>query len=313
MIKQHLGSYKIPKKVLVNLKHMGNIKEICYQDRVNRNIYIKKLSDDEYVYLPTGEIIQCKHIKNRSENLFQVSQSLKRLRDYINTNVQEPMNCRWITLTYSDNMTDTKRLYKDFKNFMKRLKYSFKQYNIEYIVAMEPQGRGAWHAHLILIFDRKAPYIPNKIIENLWSQGFTKTKMLVDIDNVGAYLTAYLGDMECTTENLKLLGISPNDLRIKLVDSIDGIELKKPKKFIKGGRLYLYPPKFNLYRCSRGIKKPISELITYENAIKKIGHMQPTFSSALTLTEFDIATDKPRFSKTIAYEFYNTKRLIAQD
>ena len=147
---------------------MGNIKEICYQNIINRNIYIKKINENEYIYLPTGEIITCKHIKNRSENLFQVSQSLKRLRDYINTNVQEPLNCRWITLTYSENMTDTKRLYKDFQKFMQKLKYHFKEFNIEYIVAMEPQGRGAWHAHLILIFDRKAPYIPNKIIENLW-------------------------------------------------------------------------------------------------------------------------------------------------
>lgn len=153
---------------------MGNIKEICYQNIVNRNIYIKKINENEYVYLPTGEIITCKHIKNRSESLFQVSQSLKRLRDYINTNVQEPLNCRWITLTYAENMTNTKKLYSDFKNFIKRFKYAFKEYSIEYIVAMEPQGRGAWHAHLILIFDRKAPYIPNKIIENLWRKRLDK-------------------------------------------------------------------------------------------------------------------------------------------
>lgn len=139
LIKHRLDSFKIPKSVLVNLKHMGNVKEICYQNIVNRNIYIKKLNENEYVYLPTGEIIECKHIKNRSESLFQVSQSLKRLRDYINTNVIEPLNCRWITLTYAENMTDTKKLYFDFKNFMKRFKYAFKQYKIEYIVAMEPQ------------------------------------------------------------------------------------------------------------------------------------------------------------------------------
>ena len=143
--------------------------------------------------------------------------------------------------------------------------------------------------------------------------GWTKTKMLVNIDNVGAYLTAYLGDIECTAENLKMLNLSPDSLRIKEVESIEGIELKKPKKFIKGGRLYLYPPKFNLYRCSRGIKKPKKDIMMYSEALKKIGHLQPTFTSALTLTKFDIATDEKTFSKTIAYEFYNLKRLIAQD
>lgn len=137
--------------------------------------------------------------------------------------------------------------------------------------------------------------------------------MLVNIDNVGAYLTAYLGDIECTSDNLKMLGLPANDLRIKEVSTIEGIELNKPKKFIKGGRLYLYPPKFNLYRCSRGIKKPTTELITYEDAIKKIGHLQPTFTSALTLKEYVFETGDTCFSKTIAYEFYNLKRLIPQD
>ena len=137
--------------------------------------------------------------------------------------------------------------------------------------------------------------------------------MLVNIDNVGAYLTAYLGDIECTPDNLKMLGLSPDDLRIKLVDSIDGIELKQPKKFIKGGRLYLYPPKFNLYRCSRGIKKPKKDIMLYSEALKKIGYRKPTFTSALTLTGFDIATEEKTFSKTIAYEFFNTKRVVPQN
>jgi len=137
--KVHLDDFTIPKNVLVSFKEMGNVFEICYQDKVNNQILIKKLNDNEYVYLPTGEILQCNHIRNRSQSLFQVSQSMKRLRDYINTNVVEPLNCKWITLTYAKNMTDTKKLYNDFKNFIKRLKKNFNEYQFEYIVAMEPQ------------------------------------------------------------------------------------------------------------------------------------------------------------------------------
>ena len=139
MQKVHLDDFTIPKNVLVSFKEMGNVFEICYQDKVNNQILIKKLNDNEYVYLPTGEILQCNHIRNRSQSLFQVSQSMKRLRDYINTNVVEPLNCKWITLTYAKNMTDTKKLYNDFKNFIKRLKKNFNEYQFEYIVAMEPQ------------------------------------------------------------------------------------------------------------------------------------------------------------------------------
>ena len=130
---------------------MGHVYEICFQDKINNQILIKKLNDNEYVYLPTGEILQCNHIKNRSQSLFQIGQSLKRLRDYINTNVEEPLNCKWITLTYKDNMRDTKRLYKDFEKFIKRFKYNFKEYKIEYIVAMEPQR--SWCLALSLNID----------------------------------------------------------------------------------------------------------------------------------------------------------------
>jgi len=170
--KVHLNDFNIPKNSLVTLKEMGNVFEICYQDKVNNQILIKKISENEYIYLPTGEVLPCNHIRNRSQSLFQVSQSLKRLRDYINTNIVEPLNCKWVTLTYKNNMRDTKKLYEDFKNFIKRFKYNLKEYKFEYIVAMEPQGRGAWHAHLILIFDRLAPYIPNKTIEKLWRTRF---------------------------------------------------------------------------------------------------------------------------------------------
>lgn len=141
MVIKNSTDFCIPEASIVKLKEMGNVFEIMYQDRVNRQIQIKKLNENEYLNLVTGEIITCNHIKNRSESLFQVSQSLKRLRDYINTNVIEPKNCRWITLTYAENMTNTEKLYIDFKNFMKRLRYKLKSYKMEYIVAMEPQGR----------------------------------------------------------------------------------------------------------------------------------------------------------------------------
>ena len=311
--KVHLDDFCIPKNTIVSCKEMGNIYELCYQDKVNDQILIKKINENEYIYLPTGEVLQCNHITNRSQSLFQVGQSLKRLRDYINTNVVEPKNCKWVTLTYKENMTNTKRLYEDFKKFIKRFNYHFKEYKFEYIVAMEPQGRGAWHAHLILIFDRLAPYIPNKTIEKLWQQGFCKTKKLDNVDNVGAYLTAYLGDIEYTDKNFKDALKNMSFVAVKEVNEIEGIKLKEPKKFIKGGRLYMYPPKFNLYRCSRGIKKPKKYLIDYETARKKIGLSQPTFSSAIKLIDVIDLSGDIQFQKTIAYEFFNTKRVVPQN
>ena len=304
--KEELTDYSIGKEDLVSLKTMGHIYEICYLQKKNNEIKTQLLDKDHYMYLDTGEIFECNHIENRSESKFQVGQSLKRLRDYINTNVVEPNNCKWITLTYKNNMTDSKQLYNDFKRFMTRFKRRFKEYKIEYIVAMEPQARGAWHCHCIIIFDRVAPFIPNATIEKLWEQGFTKTTKLDDIDNIGAYLTAYLGDMEFTKENILELqkqGLNVSQMSLKEVNEIEGIKLKEPKSFIKGGRLYMYPPKFNLYRISRGIKKPKKEYYSYHVAKEKIGCTKPTYSKGIKISDLDNS-----FDNRIIYEYYNTKR-----
>jgi hypothetical protein len=296
---------------LVSVKKMGAIYELCYCKCANRSQNIQLIDKDHYMHIGTGEILECKHIENRSQNKASVSQSLKRLRDIINTNVLNPKYCKWITLTYRQEdkkpMTDTIRLYRDFEKFMKRLRYQFNTYHIEYILACEPQASGSWHGHLILIFDSIPPFIPNKTIEHLWKQGFTKIQKLNDIDNVGAYLTAYLGDMEFSKENISTLldyGLMGSEIVLKEVNEIDGIKLKEPKSFIKGGRLYLYPPNFNLYRCSRGIKKPIKEYWQYSVIKEKAGLRLPTYSKGIKLTDTD-----NNYNNSIVYEYYNTKRI----
>lgn len=283
----------------ISVKRLNHIIETTICQHRNTSISIKKINDNQYVYLPTGEIRDCKHIENRSQSVGQVKQSLKRLRDYINYNITDVNKCKWITLTYKDNMQDTKQLYNDFRKFIKRLKYKFSNYKIEYIVAMEPQGRGAWHCHLLLIFNTIVPFISNKIISDLWGHGFTKTAKLDDIDNIGAYLTAYLADIELNDTSLKNLVYDNNvsEISVKIVNS---------KKFIKGGRLYLYPPKFNLYRVSRGIKKPpvyLEYYSVFKNRIEKERLGKPSFTKAVKL--FD---KENNFTNTIIYNQYNTKR-----
>lgn len=60
---------------------------------------------------------------------------------------------------------------------------------------------GAWHLHIIYIFESKRPYIPKKDFEKLWGLGFVNIKSLKDkngkdIDNLGMYLSAYLSSMQ---------------------------------------------------------------------------------------------------------------------
>jgi hypothetical protein len=310
VLKTYQDDFKINENEMITFKEMGNIYEIDFSSRKNYCPQIQLLDKDHYLNLKTGEVIECKHIVNRSENKFQVGQSLKRLRDLINTNVIDTRYWKWITLTYAKNMQDTKQLYKDFEKFMKRVRYRFNKFNIEYIIACEPQARGAWHIHLLLGFDKIAPFIPNATIEELWGNGFTKTTQLDNIDNVGAYLTAYLGDMELTEENISILvkkGLELTKNDIKEVSELDGIKLKEPKSFIKGGRLYMYPPKFNLYRASRGMKKPKVEKMPYYDAKKKVGSLKPTYTSCINITDTN-----NNFSNQYYYEYYNKVREISK-
>ena len=284
----------------VKVKSMGNIVELVHYERVNSQIWIKKISDDEYIDLRTGEVKQCNKIDNRAGNLNTVRQTLSKLRDLLNTNITDPSHCRWVTLTYEENMTDPKRLYEDFKKFNMRMRY--KGYKYEYIVCMEPQGRGAWHAHLVMIFDDKAPYIPNDEMASIWGHGFTVTKKLEDVDNVGAYLTAYLGDMDMSDYK----NLSPEEKDQMQIFGIKEIEIegsKEKKSIIKGGRLHMYPPKFNIYRRSRGIKDPI---ITYESEIeaqKKVSAATLTFEKTIEISDSD-----SQFSNKINYRHYNLIR-----
>lgn len=304
----------VESNAMVRVKAMGNITEIMYMDNYSSRCTIKRLDRDNYIDLRTGETKEFVHIKDRSCDLKGISKTLGRLRDYLNTNITDVSRCRWVTLTYRDNITDTNKLKTDFMHFNSRLRKKVGAY--EYIVAMEPQGRGAWHCHVVMIFPSKAPYIANEVIWSSWSPkgykaylkdgkgyDYTKVKRLDQVDNVGAYLTAYLGDMELSEFNANLTPeMCSKTFDVKEVE-IEEDGSKKKKAFVKGARLYMYPPKFNLYRCSRGIKKPVIFYDSEVEAQKKVSAATLTFQKTIQLDDLD-----NNFSKTINYRYYNSLR-----
>ena len=130
----------------------------------------------------------------------------------------------FVTLTYAENMTDTKRLYNDYREFWQRLKYAYPCLT-GYLVAFEPQKRGAWHAHMLLLSDKRNLFIPNKKMRAIWKKGFTKTQSCMNIHDIGSYLTSYL-------TNLK-----------------EGARTKK------GQRLNMYPAGFRFLRSSKNVER----------------------------------------------------------
>lgn len=291
-----------PDERLVKVVEMGNVTEILHMDRRNTKATIKVLEGrEEYVNLFTGEILPMTKHTSRNDQKNSLYRTFQNARALINANIVDVDMVRWCTLTYRENMTDTKRLYEDFEKFWKRFLYYCKKKGYdkpEYIVMMEPQGRGAWHCHLLIIWQNmKAPYVPNEEFAELWQQGFVKIKKLDDVDNVGAYLTAYLGDMEITDID-KVKG---TQYKLKTVE-IEENGQKVSKSYIKGARLELYPLNFNMIRHSKGVKKPTETYMTLEDAKKKVLGATKTFESTVKIS------DDNGFSNVISKAYYNSKR-----
>lgn len=278
--------------LLVKVTEMGNIIEVQYMSRRNTKQTVRMLEGGEqYVVCSSGEIKDVVHHETRKDNKKGLYKTFANMRAVINTNVTDVSKVRWCTLTYAENMTDTTRLYTDFEKFHKRFLYYCKQQGYskpEYIVMMEPQGRGAWHAHLLYIWqDMKAPYIANDVFARLWGHGFVRIKKLDNVDNVGAYLTAYLGDMELSEVDWHRWNEITRGATVKQVEMIDENGEKVTKPVLKGARLNLYPANFNMLRCSRGIKRPTEEMLSQEMANKKVLGATKTFETAVRLTDVD--------------------------
>lgn len=184
------------------------------------------LSKDIYCDTETGEEILpdrkdwhwCKDYSSRNSDPKQVKKTCENFKWLVRANERHIR--LFVTLTYAENMTDTKRLYDDYRKFVQRLKRAYKQID-GYLVAFEPQSRGAWHAHILLISHDAFLYIPNKKMHQIWGHGFTKVQRVKHIRDIGSYLTAYLTN------------------------------LKEGNRTKKGKRLEMYPRGFHFLRSSR--------------------------------------------------------------
>lgn len=275
----------------VKVTKMGNITELQYLEHRNSLQTIQKISKNEYVVLATGEVKTIKNGTTRADNINGLRKTFKKLRYLINSNFYGSKNELFITLTYKENMQDVKRLYRDFDKFVKKMKRKFG--NILYISVVEPQQRGAFHYHVLIKFldksNKKKIFIKNEIIEKMWGQGFVNVQSTYGIDNIGAYLTAYLTDIEINDDDVNNKNIVEKE--------VNG----KKKKFIKGGRLHLYPAGMNYYRHSRNVNQPVEFYKEYGQIIKNIDLGKSTFKN-------DYFIKNEKFENAIHFEQFNRQK-----
>jgi len=170
----------------------GNVYEFYrYEDTMFRGYEQKRSSssvntfyDSEGVAVQidpdTGEMIP-KKVASRARSNIRARNELRRLALANFSN-----KSKFITLTFKDNMQDLTEANKLFKAFTRQLRK--KQKDFKYIAVIEFQKRGAIHYHLLC----NLKYVPAKIIEKMWGQGFIKINRIDHVDNIGAYVIKYM-------------------------------------------------------------------------------------------------------------------------
>lgn len=210
------------------VKECGKIMEVQKSSNVGgrkKKGCIKKISNEQYVVLSTGEVKEFKRKDDKDEdNARSIRRALGKCRDIINTNLVDDDKAISLTLTYAEIENDVKQVGKDFTAFIRRLRN--KVGDCEYIYVVELQKRGSWHIHAILIFDNKAPFISCEEIELIWGKG------IVDVQN------------------------AKNAMALSLYLTSDVRKDKSGDTKIKGVTVNNYEKGMKVYRCSRGLKKP---------------------------------------------------------
>lgn len=147
------------------------------------------------VYRPgrSVEASEEQKVLNRLKTMKRARSNLMRL---INANVRRwydddgrPYEPVFLTLTFAKNVQDIDEANKAFKNFRRRLEYEING-KLKYVCVIEFQERGAIHYHLVIF---NLPYIPVSRLAEIWRHGFVKINVIKDVDNVGAYMSKYMG------------------------------------------------------------------------------------------------------------------------
>lgn len=107
---------------------------------------------------------------------------------------------KFLTLTFSDNVSDLYYSNSEFLKFIHKVNYHVfhtKKRILKYLAVIEFQERGAIHYHVIC----NLPFVEHDKLSSLWKHGFISINRIkdsknddisIDCDNVGAYVCKYM-------------------------------------------------------------------------------------------------------------------------
>jgi len=197
-----IEQYCYKNSIVKNSQSVFIVKKKNNKESKLKSIKDKKTSEEVKEY---REYIRDKKKVNVEFLQKQLNRRKKSIRRIINTNCRKDNKrfCSFFTATYAENMQDEYKAREDFNLFIKRLQYNFplafdKKSNRDlsfdnYLCALERQGRGAIHFH-VLFFD--CPYLHFSKYAELWGKGSIDVHNIRKVHRVGSYVCKYLTNAE---------------------------------------------------------------------------------------------------------------------
>lgn len=240
-----MKSNLIKDKDIVKVKIVGDEVVLHNISTCNTRATIKRIGNGRHINMCTGEIVtETKQVK-RGDSLYSLLESNLRLQDLIKANTVDIDHILLSTLTYATKTLDIKKVNEDFKVFIKYLRRNIVEYgNIEYINTAELHSdKSSYHLHAILFFNEavKSVFVPMQTLLRAWQNGAISISKPRTKQEVYCYLTPHLSN-EVTDKNSHMHNKALLQMEL--------------------------PAGQNLYRCSKGIRKPVVQTDTYENVQK---------------------------------------------
>lgn len=138
----------------------------------------------------------------RLDNVYRAKTQCKRL---INSNAGKgAISDKFVTLTFSDEITDLHEAMYHFKKFHQRLEYRIGK--VQYVCVPEIQwkrfnkyGVKVWHFHALFF---GLDYLKNSELRKIWGLGFVRINAIDKVDDLGSYVTKYM-EKDFSVEEVK--------------------------------------------------------------------------------------------------------------
>lgn len=160
----------------------GGLHELYH--RVDKPIILNRSRSRTTFMQKEGENPRDKEYRKRTR-----TRAFNKIRRLIYANFG--VGSKFITLTFSNSanfdICDLKTCNKKFAAFVKRLRAL--DPDLKYLSKPEFQKRGAVHYHLVV----NTGFIDKKVLSKVWGYGFVDIRRVTCEEQIGAYLTKYLG------------------------------------------------------------------------------------------------------------------------